>query len=278
MRRSLARAGFAVSRFSDDFRVACLSYQEALSAWEAADSAARELGLVLNERKTSTPGIGRYAASLTAVRDHEQQLFADLEVEALDEPEYFDDEDWDMSDEEEDVHALLSEPEFDEGEVVADNDDNGAENDVGVSPAQLTAARTVLEQWASSEDDTTQHPEAAQVTNTLLGRALRVLARAEDVSALEYLTRMLVYEPSLTPTIARYARRCIGGAPRRVRAALDQTCDSGIVSAWQAVWIAYVCGEVPPTRRRNPDSQHTSWLRSQAQSANSAIASEAVLA
>ena len=93
MRRALIRSGFITYRFADDFRVACRTYAEALSAWEAADSAARDLGLVLNESKTSTPRLERYSASLTALRDQEQQLFQDLDVEQLDTPPYSDTED-----------------------------------------------------------------------------------------------------------------------------------------------------------------------------------------
>ncbi|HEX8003688.1 MAG TPA: RNA-directed DNA polymerase [Mycobacteriales bacterium] len=84
IRRHLTRAGFNVWRFADDFRVACETYEEALEAWELLDRAARDLGLVLNEAKTRTPGRARYEASLTAVATREAELFSALGVEPLD--------------------------------------------------------------------------------------------------------------------------------------------------------------------------------------------------
>jgi hypothetical protein len=88
MRRDLVRAGLNVVRFADDFRVACKTYEEALSAWELADHAARELGLVLNERKTTTPKRDKYDSSLSIVRDEERELFQALEVDPLEETPY----------------------------------------------------------------------------------------------------------------------------------------------------------------------------------------------
>jgi hypothetical protein len=286
MRRTLVRAGFAVSRFADDFRVACRSYEEALTAWEAADSAARELGLVLNESKTSTPGRDRYAASLTAIRDQERELFADLEVEDLGEPEYWDDEGWEDDDDEEEENegrdqALLADQDFTEGDVATETEDHRID-ETTVSQDQLTAARAVLERWlAEQSDDVVRHRETAQITATLLGRALRVLARAEDPGGLDKMTMMLVYEPSLTPTIVRYARRCISTHRDNVVQALDDTCESGVVSAWQAIWVAYLAGELPRRRRRVQNAGHVghvAWLRDQAKSPNSAVAAEAILA
>lgn len=58
--RDLLRSGFAVWRFNDDFRVACDTYVDALTAIEALDAAARRVGLVLSENKTVTVGIMKY--------------------------------------------------------------------------------------------------------------------------------------------------------------------------------------------------------------------------
>ena len=171
MRRALIRAGFAAYRFADDFRVACRTYAEALAAWEAADSAARDLGLVLNESKTSTPGLERYSGSLTALRDQERQLFQDLDLEQLDTPPYSDIEDVQLE-----ATALLSEEEFDEGEVTTAP---ALDTAMAVpTAAQMTAANRVLDRWLEEEeDDETQHRDSARVTASLLGRALRVFGR-----------------------------------------------------------------------------------------------------
>ncbi len=83
MRRALSRAGFAVWCFADDFRVACSDFQSALEAIEVADHAARDLGLVLNELKTSTPRLERYRVSLEATATREREPFQTLDVDQL---------------------------------------------------------------------------------------------------------------------------------------------------------------------------------------------------
>lgn len=273
LRRHLVRSGYPVWSFADDFRVACRSYEEALLALEVADEGARLLGLVLNELKTSTPGVDKYRASLTAVRDRERELFAVLQVEELDEPEsgeYPDDVDLD---ERADEASLIEEDEFDEGDVGAEE----VADEGSVSEAQLLAASKVIELWVEEEEDEdTQRTERAVVTAMLLGRALRVYTRGQDASALEHVPSMLVYEASLTPTIARYVRACGEFARREARDTLDEVCGSGIVSTWQALWIAYVAGEIP-RRRGGGQLAHVEWLRGQLSSRQPALRAEAAL-
>lgn len=276
MRRHLVRSGYPVWSFADDFRVACRSYDEALRALEATDEGARLLGLVLNEMKTATPGLDKYRASLTAVRDRERALFADLDVEELDEPEaseYTDDEDLDQG-EDEDEPTLLDEDDFDDGDVGTEDVIEGG----SVSEAQLLAASKVIDLWVvEEEDEDTQRSEPASVTAKLLGRALRVFAKGQDARALEHVASILVYEPSLTPTVARYVRACGSFARGDARDTLDEVCGSGIVSTWQALWIAYVAGEL--TRRRGGgEHDHVGWLRAQLRSRQPALRAESVLA
>ncbi len=274
MRRHLVRSGFPVWSFADDFRVACRSYDEALKALEAADEGARLLGLVLNELKTATPGIAKYRASLTAVADRERELFADLDVEALDEPESDEYTDEEGLNEVKNEPTLLDEDDFDEGDV---GTGETIEQSV-VSEAQLIAASKVIDLWVEEEEDEdTQRSEPASVTARLLGRALRVYARGQDPAALEHVASMLVYEPSLTPTIARYVRACGEFARREARDTLNEVCESGIVSTWQALWIAYIAGELP-RRRGGGQHAHVGWLRGQLRSRQPALRAEAALA
>lgn len=275
MRRELVRADLQVFRFADDFRVACRSYGDALAALEQADHAARSLGLVLNELKTSTPRRATYEESLTAVSDRERDLFIELGVDALEEPEF---EEYGAVGREETPggQSLLDEAEFDENEVVAGDE---LENDDGeATESQVEAAREVLDHWVQEdEDDEVQRQERARVTARLLGRALRVFARARDPIAADYVTPIMVYEPSLTPTLARYLLRIAGPYRAEVRNALDGLCSSKIASAWQALWIAYVSGEL--TRRRGGEERsHVVWLREQALRGQPMLAAEALLA
>jgi hypothetical protein len=274
LRRHLVRSGLPVWSFADDFRVACRSYDEALKALEAADEGARLLGLVLNEMKTATPGIDTYRASLTAVRDRERELFTALDAEVLDEPEPAEYSDEERLDEVGDELTLLDEDDSDEGGVGTEQ----VTEEGPVSEAQLLAASKVIELWAEEEeDDDTQRSEPASVTAKLLGRALRVYARGQDPTGLNRVASMLVYEPSLTPTIARYMRACGEFARRDARDALDDVCESGIVSTWQALWIAYVAGELP-RRRGGGRHAHVEWLKRQLLNRHPALRAEAVLA
>ncbi|MDT0264630.1 RNA-dependent RNA polymerase family protein, partial [Jatrophihabitans lederbergiae] len=58
------------------FRIASKTLADARGALEACAEEVRELGLVLNERKTFTYGAKKYERSLTAFADAERDLFA----------------------------------------------------------------------------------------------------------------------------------------------------------------------------------------------------------
>lgn len=79
----LLRRGMLVWRFNDDFRIAVPNFTAAINAIEALSEEARALGLVINEQKTTTPGLISYAFrvfGLNAATDL-------LPVEAVEEPE-----------------------------------------------------------------------------------------------------------------------------------------------------------------------------------------------
>lgn len=273
MRRDLVRAGFDVWRFADDFRIACRGYAEALRALEVADRSARELGLVLNELKTSTPGVGTYLASLSSTEDREQELFDSLDIDEfvdLEPGEYTDlDDEFDT----EDGPASLV-PDEDPHQVTEDAPESAQE----VSPAQLEAARKVLALWVSEEEDEdTQRSERAHVTARLLGRALRTLGVAEDPSALANTVAILVYEPSLTPTLARYMGDCAGSDRSSVAEALDEVFESRSISAWQAIWMAHVAGELPRPSR-GVRKAHAEWLVASLSSSQPSLRAGAAIA
>lgn len=276
VRRELARGGLAAWRFADDFRIACRNYDEALRALEILDDAARELGLVLNEVKTSTPSRSHYEAGIDATRNRERELFEALQLEELEEP----DRGWyDEADADDEVAELptqlLDEPDFEDGELGLDELPPGSHE---ISEAQIAAATAVLEAWTyEDEDDETQRSEHARVTARLLGRALRVFGHAGSPLAIGQVASMLVYEPSLTPTIMRYVQ-ALGRVERNLaQEALDDVCGSGIVSAWQSVWVAHVAGDLAP-RRGGANRPHVQWLRAQLTSQRDSLRAEAALA
>lgn len=275
MRRDLVRGRFRATRFADDFRIACRDYGEALRALEATDEAARALGLVLNELKTATPGREKYEASLSAARDRERQLFASLDVDVLDELDFGEYSDVAPLSPDGRRDSLLDEPGSDEANGLRDDESDDL---VPVSPTQIAAAIAVVKAWIEEvEDDDPQRSERARITAALLGRGLRVLTRAGDPSVLEHVAHVLVYEPSLTPTVARYIRHCGRVDGEFTRHALDGICDKPILSAWQALWVASVAGDLPK-QGGGSEFPHVSWLRQQVESRHSGLAAESTLA
>jgi hypothetical protein len=246
-----------------------------LSAWEAADHAARNLGLVLNEIKTSTPRILTYQASLAAVANREREVFQRLGVaELLD----FDIDYLEIEGDPGPGMSLLTSSQTDGDEVGVVADAGADDNNTTVSGAQVEAAHEVFRDWMEEEeDDQTQRQDSAKVTATLLRRALIVFSKASDLSALDAATHMLVYEPSLTPTIARYVNSCTRADRQATRRALDAICKESAISPWQAVWVAVVAGNIPKAGTRK-NSDHIKWLTHQMESRYQAVAAEATLA
>lgn len=67
--RSVRRQGFPIWRFSDDFRILCASYEEALNAIEALAEASREAGLVISEHKTTPPTFETYVFEVLGLKE-----------------------------------------------------------------------------------------------------------------------------------------------------------------------------------------------------------------
>ena len=261
MQRSLVRSGHISFRFVDDFRVASPSYASVLSALEVAEEAARELGLVLNEMKTSTPGIAVYRKSLDQVAEREQAIFAELEIEELQGADPFSYGDIDFEELPDAMAERSLVPGSDAGDLESEQADMEPE---AIAPSQLLAARRVLLRWLEEEeDDETQRAEFAQITAKLVARALRVATISADTLAFPFLPQIIVYEPSLTPAVCHYLRACALNHRKEVVLVLNDICRSGIVSAWQALWICYAAGSIPrrPQLRGAREPEFVAWLR-----------------
>jgi hypothetical protein len=70
--RTLMRAGFDHSRYSDDFRVPVASWRDARTVQELLESALRGVGLVLSVPKLRTPTIERYLTYLDLIPELEE--------------------------------------------------------------------------------------------------------------------------------------------------------------------------------------------------------------
>lgn len=286
VRRALLRGQHRAQRYADDFRVACADYDEALTALEIAEREAHELGLVLNEDKTSTPKIETYRDALDAVTRAEGEVFGrlpDNETEYEGDPltSFF------LPDRDDYGEARATAGNLTLGATGAgaetDEIDPPGEADPEFEPTtrQVEAARLVVDLW-SHEEEETRLPGyeplgwSKSTRSTVLRKAVQVLRLAKDDHALHVVTAVLVKEPHLMPQLSRYMEDLATEIPGDVRAALDNICERNIVSVWQAVWMAYCIGTVPASKRP-VERIHTRWLWAQLTNEHPAIAAQAAL-
>lgn len=77
----LARRGFLVWRFNDDFRIGVPAFEGALDAIEALSEEARSLGLIINEQKTISPKFVNYAMATFGLDSVDDDIPSDEEDE-----------------------------------------------------------------------------------------------------------------------------------------------------------------------------------------------------
>lgn len=70
--RALLRHGLPTWNFSDDLRVLCKSYEESRWAIEILNGLASDIGLAINEGKTSTPRFASYVMETMGVKEDEE--------------------------------------------------------------------------------------------------------------------------------------------------------------------------------------------------------------
>jgi hypothetical protein len=274
VRRKMVRRGFATFTYSDDFRIATPSLGGARAALEACAHEVRELGLVLNERKTYTYGRDHYEASLTAFREAELSLFDSRDVFLL----------GDYADEEAallEAEALMLSTDPVGGEV--DDSDMVVEQAANNLPAEPDAGRVVAAErawtlWADEdESEEVQSGMNAAITQTLLGHALPVLGAADSDAPLQSLEPLMRYEPALTPQVAAYLIAFAHHGRRNrsaVRDALDRVVGADLLSSWQSVWVAYAAGALRGSRTTRA---HVVWLEEAVSEGKGAIAAHSAL-
>ncbi|MBW0019814.1 MAG: hypothetical protein JO236_20005 [Mycobacterium sp.] len=210
--RDLLRSGFAVWRFNDDFRVACDSYADTLTAIEALDAAARRVGLVLSEHKTVTVGIVKYifdAFDLTPSQAGQTVNVDDVE------------------------------------DIVGDYTDDFGKEDAD-------AAFDVIRKAVVRSSDFNPDPDESRSIDLgslrgedvrLLRRAINGLTLAGDARGIGEIVRLAVYAPSLTPNLMRYLRAIGKGlepdddAWDEIVNAVDRLAGDVALNAWQNLWL-----------------------------------------
>jgi hypothetical protein len=263
-RRRMLRRGHVTFTYSDDFRIASPSLGAARAAVEACAEEVRELGLVLNDRKTYTYGTDKYRKSLTSFADAERRLFADsLDAEGDSEDPFnlgFLDSDYGDVDEQVAISTLGAEP-LDQGI----EEDEALGDDVPISgdldERRIIAAEHAWELWLEEdESEETQAGQQASITQSLLGRALPTLGAMGDEGPANNLSALLRYEPALAPQLTAYMTRYAGsgrGARSRLRSALDDVVQADIFSPWQGMWLAQAAGAIQRAQRVHP---YEEWL------------------
>jgi hypothetical protein len=264
-RRRLLRRGHATFTYSDDFRIASPSLGSARSAVEACAEEVRELGLVLNDRKTYTYGADNYRRSLTSFSDAERRLFADDDSGSGGDPDDpfslgFLGSDYEDVDEPVLPSTLGAEP-LDQGidEDEALGEDTPHPNDL--DERRISAAERAWELWVrEDESEETQAGQQASITQSLLGRALPTLGAIGDEGPVDNLDVLLRYEPALAPQLTAYIAAYADNGPQarsRLRSVLDDVVEADIYSPWQGMWLAQAAGGIRRSRRVHP---YERWL------------------
>lgn len=197
--RQILRLGLEAWRFNDDFRIATRTYADALKAIEALNEACRANGLAINESKTFTYGMTTYLIDTLALGPSEELgKFIPDEVETIvgDYTDEFDEDD------DEALEALAS----------ASPDASSDESD-GIRLRNIRAEDVRKLRWA-----------------------LGALSHADDGRAIEHLPKLLIFAPSLTPSICKYLTSLTEEMPARGEF-FEWTLSNASLNDWQKVWI-----------------------------------------
>jgi hypothetical protein len=204
--RSLLRAGLAVWRYNDDFRIACNSYSDTLAAVELLDRAARAAGLMISEGKTVTYGLGTYLINTFGLEITEPNQLIELnEVEA----------------------------------VIGDYTDNFHDDD-GTAAAEFIRGARVGE----SSDGGVNLKEATTDQVRLLRRAFGALTAKNDAAVIGSLDDIAAYVPSLTPDLSRYMMAVHAIAPDVTAEAIDRLVAKLSMNDWQRLWFLQVARDI----------------------------------
>lgn len=226
--RNMLRRGYEVWRFNDDFRIACKGYMETLKSLEDLDACLREVGLTLNESKTTTPTFANYFLDVM-----------DLQVSPS--------------------GAVVAKQEVED--VVGDYTDDFTQD---ADAAAVFFDKLTDEPVADQADINLKEAGPAEVR--LARRALAGLARARDDRALEKIPILVRYLAELTPAAVRYLAvlRAARIARTRLATVLDELAQKTATNDWQKLWIAhgyFATGVLDLKRGREA---RIDWLRARA--------------
>jgi hypothetical protein len=199
--RDVARRGFSVWRFNDDFRIGCRSYSEAIQAIETLSDSARSVGLTLSANKTFTPTFINYLVKNSGLEIAGPQVHVDPQ----------------------DVEAIVG--------IYP-----GSDEEESLDRARAVLARLRLPENEASRIDITRvnSRELAE-----LRRAYGTFGRNERLDGLEWVKPLFEFIPALTPQLMTYLTRIVNQALDLVTELMLSLRSRDALGEWQAGWLAY---------------------------------------
>ncbi|MFD4932836.1 RNA-directed DNA polymerase [Peribacillus butanolivorans] len=250
IRRALIRAGYDAHCFADDFRIGCSSLGQARAALELCASAARNLGLVLNDAKTYTYHRVTYAGTLNRISAAESELLQEINLQGA--ADFLFREDY--SDTVVDIGPL--QPDFsgiDDATPPRDDEENS--DAPGLDANAIDLVRGVWQVWA-----TNNKYHGSQTVRLLLASALPVLGELDDMGPMNYLEDLLDISPDLTPKVADYLEklaRVDDFNSHMVGRKIDNLVRNDRLSDWQRLWLAHAASAIRGTIVPPPTAE---WL------------------
>jgi hypothetical protein len=199
--RQLIRQGLAVWRFNDDFRIACRTYSETLSAIEKLDAAARASGLVTSESKTLTFRFDTYMLDSLNLTVESGADGVDLD----------------------DVESMVGDY----------TDDFSEDPDTAIKFIQRT-------QVDADGDDRIDLRRMTAENARLLRRALGSLSHTRNAGAIPDMLRLLIFVPALSPNIFKYLQAVHSAEPELVTSVIDSVIDETSMNQWQQQWALHI--------------------------------------
>lgn len=227
--RQMARRGARVWRYSDDIRLACDNYADALRRIEELDSGLRDLGLVMNEHKTSTPTLDTYLHEVAAVLGSDEL-----------------------------PDQLAEEP--------PSHTERGDEYEESTTVMPLAGALSVVKRARPPSKTRRRSTLAIDITRLSnddfkkLRAGWSSLIAHRDPSALDLVHRYFTYAPGLTAHVSRYLVAISVDDPDGTFAAIDNLLTRTALTDWQQGWIVDAMRQIAEAGEGLPSPVMKRWV------------------
>jgi hypothetical protein len=212
--RRLRRRGIDCWRYADDFRLAAMTYSQAIDALEVFSDEARKFGLLVNDSKTWITSMSQYKSRLESPR----KAFTEA---------------WQSK---RDALALVNP--YDWSEVPPED-----------AEVLKSVAIDELESWASVADSLKTNQTDRREERLDLALVMSVLTSVKAEEAIAHVPTLLVVEPQLTSWIARYLTSVMEDHEDGVLDVVASAVSESALTAWQAIWLtdllSFDLGESP---------------------------------